>query len=120
MALPAFSESEIDGYRSQEEIIRLTAEQTIKDFALFGLEIEFSGNVITAYEELFEQLNSCIVDLLNSDYRRLLSLLYHIDISERELNKKFSTPSESVSGQLTEMILDRELKKVIIRKYYKP
>lgn len=120
MALPAFSKSEIDGYRNQEEIIRLTAEQTIKDFALFGLEIQFSGNVITAYEELFEQLNSCIVELLNSDYRRLLSLLYHIDISERELNKKFTTPSESASDQLTEMILDRELKKVIIRKYYKP
>jgi hypothetical protein len=65
-------------------------------------------------------LNSCIADLLNSDYSRLMSLLYHIDISEKELNKKFASPSESASGQLTEMILDRELKKVIIRKYYKP
>jgi hypothetical protein len=119
MASPLFSESEIDGYRNQEEIIRLTAEQTIKDFALFGLEIVFSGNVITAYEELFEQLNSCIVELLHSDYRRLLSLLYHIDISEKDLNSKFFPHSEEASDKLTEMILDRELKKVVIRKYYK-
>lgn len=119
MEYPAFSQSEIEGYRNQEEIIRLTAEQTIKDFALFGLEIVFSGDVTTAYEELFEQLNSCLVDLLSSDYRRLLSLLYHIDISEKELGRKMTLSHDTMSDRLTEMILDRELKKVIIRKYYK-
>lgn len=120
MSFPVLGESEIEDYRTQEEIIRLTAEQVIRDFALFGLEISFSGNVITAYNELFEQLESVILDLLNSDYRKLLSLLYHIDISEKELNRKLADRSDIPSDLVTEMILDRELKKVIIRKFYKP
>jgi hypothetical protein len=119
MAVPELNKSDIEGYRNQEEIIQLTAEQTIKDFALFGLEITFSGNTTSAYEELFDQLNSCLVELLSSDYRRLLSLLYHIDISEKELNKKLTSLSDtSALNQLTEMILNREMKKVIIRKYF--
>ena len=119
MSLPEFSKSEIDDPRNQTEIIRLTAEQVMKDFALFGLEITFSGNVINAYDELFEQLNLCLVDLLNSDYRRLLSLLYHIDISEKEMNKKLKSFSGEPSEIITEMILERELKKVLIRKFYR-
>ena len=119
MSLPDFNLSEIEDYRNKSEIIRLTAEQVIKDFALFGMEIHFSGNLITAYDELFEQLNSCMVELLSSDYRRLLSLLYHIDISEKEMNKKFANVAADHSEIMTELILERELKKVIIRKFYK-
>jgi hypothetical protein len=119
MALPEFSQSEMESYRNQAEIIRLTADQVIKDFGLFGLEISFSGNIINAYNELFEQLNSCILLLLANDYGKLLSLLYHIDISEKEMNRKLSGVSQEQPEIITGMILDRELKKVIIRKYYK-
>ncbi len=119
MSFPALSASEIEDYRNQVEIIRLTAKQVIKDFNIFGLEISFPSNIINAYDELFEQLNSCIIDLLSSDYRKLLSLLYHIDISEKELSQKLKYMTEISSELITEMILERELKKVIIRKYYK-
>ena len=36
--------SEIEQYRYDFEIIRLTAEQVIKDFGTHGIEINFSGN----------------------------------------------------------------------------
>ncbi len=119
MSLPDFSKSQIEDYRNQKEIIRLTAEQVIKDFALFGMEITFSGDTLNAYDELFEQLVSCLIDLLNSDYRKLLALLYHIDISEKELNKHLTPRTDNPSQIMTEMILERELKKVLIRKFYK-
>ena len=119
MPLPEFSQSDIEGYRNQVEIIRLTAEQVIKDFALFGLEISFSGNVINAYNELFEQLNASIADLLVSDYSKFISLLYHIDISENQLRRRLDSITDLTPGIITEMVLDRELKKVIIRRYYR-
>ncbi len=118
MSYPAFSQSDIENYRNEVEIIKLTAEQVIKDFALFGLEISFSGDIINAYDELFEQLNSYMIVLISSDYRKLLSLLYHIDISEKDLKEKLTNLSELTSELITEMILERELKKVIIRKYF--
>jgi hypothetical protein len=118
MAYPDLSQSELEGYRNQKEIIRLTAEQTIKDFALFGLDLVFSGDEATAYEELFAQVNSCLEELIMSDSGRLMSLLYHIDISEKEIGRKFSSSMEIAPDQLTEIVLDRELKKVIVRKFF--
>lgn len=119
MSLPEFSKVRIEDYRDQSEIIRLTAEQVIKDFALFGIEIKFSGSVPGAYDELFEQLDSSLIDLLNSDYRKLLALLYHIDLSEKVLNDRLTSHPGNPSEIITRMVLERELKKVLIRKFYK-
>ncbi|TVR74936.1 MAG: hypothetical protein EA408_01315 [Marinilabiliales bacterium] len=119
MTLPEFSKVRVEDYRDQNEIIRLTAEQVIKDFALFGIEVKFSGSITGAYDELFEQLDSILIDLLNSDYRKLLALLYHIDLSEKELNDRISSHQGGPSEIITEMVLERELKKVLIRKFYK-
>lgn len=114
------SRSEIERSKQEEKFIFLTAEQVRKDFAMFGMEVSFSGNVHFAYEELFKQLQSYIDNLLSNDYEKLMSLLYQIDLSEKELTKQdpgynFETLSEIV----THKILERELKKVLIRTYFK-
>lgn len=114
------SKSQIERSKQEEKFIFLTAEQVRKDFAMFGMEIIFSGNVRFAYQELFDQLNMHIQKLLDSDYEKLMSLLYQIDLSEKELTRQdpdyqFETLSEIV----THKILERELKKVLIRTYFK-
>jgi len=114
------SRSQIERSKQEEKFVLLTAEQVRKDFAMFGMEVTFSGNVSFAYNELFEQLNVHINGLLNKDYEKLMSLLYQIDLSEKDLTKQdpgyqFETLSEIV----THKILERELKKVLIRTYFK-
>ena len=59
---------ELETYKKKEEIIKLTAEQIIKDFSQFGLDVSFSGVVQYAYNELFEQLLEHIILLLNKRY----------------------------------------------------
>ena len=114
------SKSEIERSKQEEKFVLLTAEQVRKDFAMFGMEIKFSGNVNFAYEELFSQLNIYISELLNDNYEKLMSLLYQIDLSEKELTKKDPDYQfETVSEILTHKILERELKKVLIRTYFK-
>jgi hypothetical protein len=112
--------NDIERSKQEEKFVLLTAEQVRKDFAMFGMEVTFSGNVSFAYEELFIQLKIYIDDLLSDDYEKLMSLLYQIDLSEKELTKQdpgyeFETLSEIV----THKILERELKKVLIRTYFK-
>jgi len=114
------SRSQIERSKQEEKFVLLTAEQVRKDFAMFGMEVTFSGNVSFAYNELFEQLNVHINELLNKDYEKLMSLLYQIDLNEKELTRQdpgyqFETLSEIV----THKILERELKKVLIRTYFK-
>lgn len=111
---------DIERYKQEEEIIRLTAEQVIKDFGLFGIEISFSGISHFAYDELYEQLEGVIVELLQTDYRKMVSLLYHIDINEAAINEAVMDQSIFAKAQIyAEKILEREFKKVLIRKFYK-
>ena len=114
------SRSQIERSKQEEKFVLLTAEQVRKDFAMFGMEVKFSGNIQFAYDELFVQLKEYIDQLLSADNDKLMSLLYQIDLGEKELTKQdpgyqFETLSEIV----THKILERELKKVLIRTYFK-
>ena len=71
-------------------------------------------------QELFDQLKVYIEDLLSTDSEKLMSLLYQIDLSEKELSKNVpNLQFETVPEIVTHKILERELKKVLIRTYFK-
>ncbi|MCK5028345.1 MAG: hypothetical protein KAR57_01835 [Bacteroidales bacterium] len=114
------SQSQIERSKKEEKFVLLTAEQVRKDFAMFGMDVEFSGNVNFAYEELFDQLKEYIDKLLHNDSEKLMSLLYQIDLSEKELSKNDPNMQfETIPEIVTHKILGRELKKVLIRTYFK-
>lgn len=114
------SKGDIERSKKEERFVLLTAEQVRKDFAMFGMEVRFSGDVTFAYEELFNQLKVYIEDLMSSDSDKLMSLLYQIDLSEKELAKNDpNVQFETVPELVTHKILERELKKVLIRTYFK-
>ena len=114
------SQSQLDRSKKEEKFVLLTAEQVRKDFAMFGMEVQFSGNVNFAYTELFDQLLVFIDKLLSEDSEKLMSLLYQIDLSEKELSKKDpNIEFETIPEIITHKILERELKKVLLRAYFK-
>ena len=117
MKIPADSDSELAPYLNSAELILQTAEQIKKDFEFFNLEIKFSGNAEKAYEELFTQIEPHISKYIHSDYQKLLSLLYRIDVSEKRISEAVNE-SENVSEEITRLVIFRELQKVVIRKYY--
>ena len=113
-------EFNIELYKGRTVIIRQTAEQIIRDFGRFGIEITFSGNTDMAYQELFQQLDRNITHLIEDDFGRLYALLYQIDLNESSIiSKKREFPQHTDSEILTELIIDRELKKVLTRNYFK-
>ena len=112
--------SQLERSKKEEKYVLLTAEQVRKDFAMFGLEVEFSGQTAFAYNELFEQLNKHIAFLLDRNYEKLMSLLYQIDLGQKELQKAGQVnPYSTVAELITHMILEREMKKVLMRIYFK-
>lgn len=110
--------SNLEPYKKRLELIRLTAEQVIKDFGLHGFNVEFSGNEETAYTELFSQVKPIITHLMERNPGKLSSLLYSIDLNERKVREILSGKSSKPEEELTSLIIDRELQKVVIRKYY--
>jgi len=59
--------TDLSKYFNRLDLIKDTANQIIKDFEMFGLEIKFSGNAYNAYEELFEQMEPHISQLISSN-----------------------------------------------------
>ncbi|MGM0549764.1 MAG: hypothetical protein ACQESW_01660 [Bacteroidota bacterium] len=114
------SKSQLEQSKKEEKYVLLTAEQVRKDFAMFGLDVEFSGQTAFVYQELFTQLEKHIAFLLERNYEKLMSLLYQIDLGQKELQKAGQVnPYSTVAELITHMILERELKKVLTRAYFK-
>ncbi|MCF8307393.1 MAG: hypothetical protein K9I68_00130 [Bacteroidales bacterium] len=110
----------LEPYKQQAEIVEKTAHQVIKDFNTFGIQIFFSGFSEWAYDELFDQLEQNISEMLSSYPEKLWALLYHIDVDKNRIDRESLNYSDwSYAEVITELILYRELKKVVTREYIK-
>ena len=106
----------LDQYRYDYEIVRSTAEQVIKDFGTHSIEITFSGNPLTAFDELLQQLIPVLDSLAKTNPSKLSALLYRIDLEEAK-TRNLPTGKDRIP-QMALLILQREFKKVLIRKYF--
>lgn len=114
------SENELRHSRDDAKIVNETAEQVIKDFGLFGMQIDFPKDINWAYDELFDQLEIHVERMLGEHDRLLLSLLYQIDVSEKKIHLEAQKrPDKPLHHIVTDLILDRELRKVLTRNYFK-
>lgn len=112
--------TDVTPYLNRLDLLNDTALQVIKDFGISGIEIRFSGNAENAYAELFSQIHPHIEKLLKGTTGNFYELLYRIDLSEEQIKKAVkSSVDRSVAEVLTDLILKRELLKVVLRKFYK-
>lgn len=120
MNFPSLSADKVNRAAKREDLIRETADQIIKDFAGFNLEISFSGRVPNFYQELFGQMKTHVENLLNLDSAKFFNLLYRIDVAPEEIDQyQREFPGQSYSEVITELIIHRELKKIMIRDYFR-
>lgn len=120
MNLPDLQNNNIQSHLDKAEIVLETAQQIMKDFGMFGVEITFSGNTEQAYNELLDQLVFQVEKLLNNNSELLMSVLYQVDISDREIAKTArELPHYNQIEVIAHQIIFRDLKKVLFRRYYK-
>ena len=112
---------DLSPYINKPELIQETADQIIKDFEMFDMAIKFSGNAYNAYQELYDQMEPNINELIHGNQQKFLSILYRIDVSEHQIKKAVEDNyTEPFSHIVTDLIIKRELQKVVIRHHYKP
>ncbi len=111
---------EIEPYKSDEMVIRQTVEQVKKDFQMFGLDIDFPLNFNMIYHDLFKHVCAHMESLLAVNIQKMSALLYQVDIDEHEILKAWEEHPEFTKAEvITELLIYRELKKVLFRNYYK-
>lgn len=120
MSFPSLTNDDIKNASNREDLIRETALQIIKDFSEFELDIQFSGNVQDFYQELFGQMRKHVDNLLGENGEKFFNLLYRIDVSPDEINSyQQQFPQVPLPDVITELIIHRELKKILIRDYFR-
>lgn len=120
MDFPQINNNNVSQHLYQAEIVKQTAEQIMKDFGMFGVEITFSGDTNHAYDELHNQLIEQITLLVEHNYDLLLSVLYQVDITDREIYKaEQELPHYSHIEIIAHQVIVRDLKKVLLRRYFK-
>ncbi len=120
MTLPVFSKDELQKATQKGDLIQAAANQIIKDFAEFGLEVRFSGNTASFYKELSAQLEVHVRHLLSENYSGFMGLLYRIDIGPKEITQyEADMKGFPYARIITELIIHREIKKVLFRAYFR-
>ncbi len=75
------------------------------------------------FEKLYEfreYLIRKLTELLNNNFNLLVNILYRIDISESKLAELFGNKNErNIPEKLADLIIERQLQKIQIRKRYK-
>jgi hypothetical protein len=106
-------------YRYDLNIINATREQILRDLNLAGTELSLSGDPYKAYEELKIQLTPFIRKKYNQDKISFQSLLYRVDVSEKDFKNSLTPDStDTFEEKISELIIRREFQKVITRKYF--
>lgn len=113
-------EKNLAPYLLNQKILHDLCLQLTKDIALEGFEVQIPFPVSTAFEHLFHQLFPLIQNMEKENKAKLNMILYRTDISEMQLKNRIKREKEKSFAQLlTELIIKRELQKVVIRNMHK-
>ena len=94
-----------------------TAQQLEKDFLMIGINFDIDTPV-SDYKYLFSFTYHLVNALNEQNPQKVLNLLYRIDLAEEKVQEEMQKTQLSFTEMLSEMIVKREIYKVILRKKY--
>lgn len=78
-----------------------------------------SKHQLNAEEQLVALLIPIVRQMLNRDFERLLQICYRIDLGENQLKEiLYHSNPENIAQELSQAIIQRQMKKIEIRKKY--
>jgi len=71
-------------------------------------------------EEIKKKLEQIIGQMLSEEFEKLCNTMYRLDVSEIKFHHILNnTPSEEISGELADLVIDREIQKIKTRELYR-
>lgn len=82
-----------------------------------SMEIDLPASI--SYEQLKEKLRHHVNHLIQSDFQKLVAILYRIDVNEEKLKYLLQeNTGKDASLIITELIIERQLQKIKSRQQY--
>lgn len=83
-----------------------------------SMEIDLPENI--SFDLLKERLSSHINFLIQSDFQKLVSILYRVDVSESKLKHLLKeNPGYDAGNIITDLIIERQLQKIKSRQEHR-
>jgi hypothetical protein len=83
------------------------------------LAIDFNISETVSADELLQELAACVNKLINSDFSKLIAILYRIDIPETAVATVLQQQAGTDAGILiAQLILERQLQKQLMREQF--
>ena len=101
-------------FLSQKELLRNLILQIRKDFDSAGIPIKLLLNTKYSFSELAQIISDAF---MQSGATAMFNLLYRVDVSEKQLKDGMPTPGIDPI-LVAELVVKRELQKVVLRKQY--
>lgn len=96
------------------------SETISKDFDQAGISSVITTDGIDNLEQLKKHLTAKLTELMETNYEKLINILYRIDINESKLNELFGAKNrEYIPSRLAELIIERQLQKITFRNMYR-
>ena len=84
------------------------------------INIEFAGSENISFDLLKKRLSSHINFLIQSDFQKLVSILYRVDVNESKLKHLLKeNQGFDAANIITDLIIERELQKIRSRQEYR-
>tara|TARA_B100000809_G_scaffold42702_1_gene37078 strand:+ start:343 stop:684 length:342 start_codon:yes stop_codon:yes gene_type:complete len=94
-----------------------TVVQLEKDFLMIGVNFDIQKPVAD-YKTLFSFTYNLVNSLNEKEPKQILNLLYRIDLSEEMVQKQMQETALSFTEMLSELIVKKELYKVVLREKF--
>ena len=92
------------------------SNQLADELSKFDLQVKDS----VTFERLKASISAQLNQYITSDFSRLISLLYRLDISEKKLKDSLQQAGNTKAADIiAEMIIQRQLQKIEARKSFK-
>jgi hypothetical protein len=99
-----------------EKIISPLLIRLEKQFALQADSLPAAPGIPAIKEALINR----IIEMMHKDYPKFLNALYLLDISEDKISRiLYSKEKESIPGQIADLIIERQIQKIITQQMYK-
>lgn len=103
-----------------ESLVIDTFQRLSAGASQLGYEIKYSGVVGNAFQELYPQLVSILVQVEKQDRQKFFRLLYTVDIAEHKLRNMMAKFPNLNRAQVTAYLwIEREFQKVVTRRIFK-
>ncbi len=106
-------------------ISRCSVWESWKDFEMTELvknineSLQLSIPSQASREDLIQLLTTHVNNLLNTDFEKLVSLLYRLDISEKKLRESLAVNAgQDAAPLIAQMIIERQEQKIKSRQQY--